>query len=53
LFVQNGHTALFLASLKGQVAVVQLLVQRHADVSICSEVWIISYIHVISFEGVL
>ena len=42
MFVQNGHTALFLSSLKGQVAVVQLLMQRHADVSICSEVWTIS-----------
>ena len=32
--MQDGHTAPSLASLMGHVAVVQLLVQIHADVSI-------------------
>ena len=36
--IQNGCTALYLASLNGHVAVVQLLLQRHADVSISDEV---------------
>ena len=35
---QKRSTALYLASMKGHVAVVQLLLQRHADVSICQAV---------------
>ena len=36
--IQVGCTALYCAAWKGHVAVVQLLLQRHADVSICKEV---------------
>lgn len=39
--VQNGNTALILASLKGHVAVVQLILQHNADVNICNEVHIV------------
>ena len=38
LHIQDGRTALYCASQFGHVAVVQLLLQRHADVSICHEV---------------
>ena len=36
--VQAGETPLFYASLNGHVAVVQLLLQNNADISICKEV---------------
>ena len=38
IYIQDGCTALYLASQEGHVAVIQLLLQRHADVSICAEV---------------
>ena len=38
-YVQDGCTGLFYASLYGHVEIVQLLLQRHADVSICEKVW--------------
>ena len=38
IHIQDGCTALYLASLNGHVAVVQLLLQRHVDISICDEV---------------
>ena len=38
LYVQDGMTALFIASWKDHVAIVQLLLQKRADVSICKKV---------------
>ena len=35
---QDGSTALYMASQEGHVAEVELLLQEHADVSICSKV---------------
>ena len=37
-FLQDGRTALYQASKNGRLVVLQLLLQRHADVSICAEV---------------
>jgi len=36
--VQSGNTALTMAALSGCVEVAQLLLQKHADVSICNHV---------------
>lgn len=36
---QNGCTAIYMACEKDHVAVAQVLLQKHADVSICREVW--------------
>ena len=41
--IQNGQTALFYASMDGHVAVVELLLQKHADISICEMVHINFY----------
>ena len=38
MHVQDGKTALFIASLKGHADVVKLLLQKKADVHICKEV---------------
>ena len=38
LITQVGMTALYIASWKGHEAVVKLLLQQHADVSICKKV---------------
>ena len=38
IHVQDGQTPLFIASLKGHGAVVELLLQQHADVSISMKV---------------
>ena len=38
IHVQDGQTALYISCDKGHVAVVQLLLQKHADVSICEKV---------------
>ena len=40
VYLQDGRTALYQASKNGHLAAVQLLLQRHADVSLCDEVWI-------------
>ena len=37
--VQNGETALYIASWKGHMEVVQLVLQKHADVSISKTVY--------------
>ena len=37
-YIQDGRTALDLASEKSHVAVVQLLLQKHADVNACDVV---------------
>ena len=37
--MQKGSTALHLASAKGYVLIVRLLLQKQADVNICREVW--------------
>ena len=42
--VQASRTPLFYASWKGHVAVVQLLLQNNADVSICKAVYTYVYI---------
>ena len=41
LLIQNGCTALYLASLKGHVAVVKQLLMENPDVNICNKVAII------------
>ena len=38
LFIQDGSTPLFWASLYGHTTVVELLLLNNADVSICDEV---------------
>ena len=38
MYVQNGQTALLLACWKGHLPAVRLLLQKHANVSICSKV---------------
>ena len=38
IHVQGGRTILYISCWKGHVAVVQLLLQKHADVSICRKV---------------
>ena len=38
IHVQTGTTPLYIASLKGHGAVVKLLLEQHADVSICRRV---------------
>ena len=38
IITQDGMTALYIASMKGHGAVVQLLLQQHADVHICKKV---------------
>ena len=39
VYIQDGETALYIASDKGHVAVVELLLQKHANVSICTKVY--------------
>lgn len=43
IHVQDGMTALYLASLKGHRAVIKQLLQCHADVSITKKVYIHEY----------
>ena len=38
IHVQDGQTAFYISCWKGHVAVFQLLLQKHADVSICKKV---------------
>ena len=38
MYLQDGRTPLYIASCKGHGAVVKLLLQQHADVSICRKV---------------
>ena len=40
--VQDGETPLYIASWKGHGAVVKLLLEQHADVSICQTVYMIN-----------
>ena len=39
IHVQDGRTALFIAGGKGHMEVMQLLLQKHADVSISTTVY--------------
>ena len=39
IHVQNGKTALYIASCEGHMEIVQLLLQKHADVSIFKTVY--------------
>lgn len=51
-FVQFGQTALYCASRNGHVEVVQLLLQWHADASICDMVYTsVLLLHVQQFGG--
>ena len=43
LHEQSGSTALYMASQNGHVSVVELLLQKYADVSICTKVWTVHY----------
>lgn len=38
IFIQEGETPLFCASLKGHVEVVKLLLERNAAVDLCNQV---------------
>ena len=37
-FTQDGHTPVYLASLKGHVDVVRLLIQNKCNLSLCTKV---------------
>ena len=41
LSIQDGNTALLVAALRGHVAVVQMLLEHNADVTICDKVLIL------------
>ena len=43
IITQASYTPLFLASLNSRVAVVKLLIERKADVSICNKVCLFSH----------
>ena len=44
LSIQDGNTALLVAALRGHVAVVQMLLEHNADVTICDKVLILNHL---------
>ena len=53
MYVQDGSTALYIASGKGHVSVVQLLLQKHADIRISETVKCSIFIIMLSHLNIL
>lgn len=51
--IQDGKTALFVACWKGHRTILNTLLQQHASIDICEEVWHVHGIHNNSINDIL